>query len=58
MSSGIADVRAAKSLKDAAVILGGVESTLLEPFARLAWGFEFTVTPTLIRRELNGSARG
>ena len=49
--AGIADVRAGEGLKEAAVILGGVESTLLEPFARLAWGFEFTVTPTLIRLE-------
>ena len=56
--AGIADVRAAESLNDAAVILGGVESTLLEPFARLAWGFEFTVTPTLIRLEFERIRRG
>jgi hypothetical protein len=49
--AGIADVRTATSLKDAAMIIGGVESTLLEPIARLAWGYEFTVTPTLIRFE-------
>jgi tetratricopeptide (TPR) repeat protein len=49
--AGIADVRAAESLKNAAAILGGIESTLFEPFGRLAWGYDFTVTPTLIRLE-------
>jgi len=52
--AGVADVRAARgSREEAAAILGGVESTLLEPYARLAWGYDFTVTPTVIRVEFD-----
>ena len=50
--TGIAAVKALRGhLEDAALILGGAESTIRAPYYRLAWGWHHSAAPTLIRRE-------
>jgi non-specific serine/threonine protein kinase len=55
--AGLAGVKALRGqVKEAAHIVGGVESTMRRPYARLAWGWDFTVTPTFFRIELDSIA--
>jgi len=56
--AGIADVRRRQGRASvAARILGGVEAVLRAPYFRLAWGPDFSLTPTLIQMEFQRIVR-